>query len=67
MKGSPKYKVGDEVVFRLEGEDIAGRVYIVDAYGTFEDDSDVSYDILEMEGEVRKCLYKHVREDMIIV
>jgi hypothetical protein len=62
MRGNPKYKFGDQVKFKLKEETISGTVYIVDQYGTFEDDSDVSYDILNDD---HNCLYKHIREDKI--
>jgi hypothetical protein len=62
MKGNPKYKFGDHVKFKLKGETISGTVYIVDQFGTFEDDSDVSYDILNAD---HNCIYKHIREDKI--
>lgn len=38
-------------------------IEIIDAFGTFEDNSDVSYDIMVAE---ENCLYKHIREDFII-
>lgn len=63
MKGKPKYKFGDHVKFKLKGETISGVVYIIDEFGTFDDDSDVSYDILHDE---HNCLYKHIREDKIL-
>lgn len=62
MRGKPKYKFGDHVKFKLKGETISGVVYIIDEFGTFEDDSDVSYDILNDD---HNCLYKHIREDKI--
>lgn len=37
-------------------------IYIIDKYGTFEDNSDVSYDILVKE---ENCLYKHINERLI--
>lgn len=63
MKGKPKYSFGDSVKFKINNKVLSGTVYIIDSYGTFEDDSDVSYDILD---EAQKCLYKHIREDKII-
>lgn len=62
MKGKPKYKVGDRVRFECNGELVDGNVYIVDSFGTWEDPSDVSYDILSDQD----CLYKHIREDYIL-
>ena len=57
MKGHPKYQYGNPVKFELNGEIKEGTVYIIDKYGTFEDDSDVSYDIL-VKNEKEHCLYK---------
>ena len=63
MRGQPKYKVGDVVKFRLNDDEKTGIVAIVDAFGTFFDDSDVSYDILNRE---ERMLYKHFKEPLII-
>lgn len=63
MKGYPKYEYGDIVKFNIKNEVITGKVYIIDKYGTFEDDSDVSYDILD---ESNHILYKHIREDKLL-
>lgn len=46
MLGKPKYKYQDEVQFKIGNKVKTGKVYIIDKYGTFEDDSDVSYDIM---------------------
>lgn len=62
MKGHPKYQYGNLVKFELNGEIKEGIVYIIDKYGTFEDDSDVSYDILVGN---ENCLYKHINEKYI--
>jgi hypothetical protein len=61
MKGHPKYQYGNLVKFEFNGEIKEGTVYIIDKYGTFEDDSDVSYDIL-VKNENEHCLYKHINE-----
>lgn len=62
MRGNPKYKVGDRVRFEFNGELVDGKVYIVDTFGTWEDPSDVSYDVMSDQ----ECLYKHIREDYIL-
>lgn len=62
MKGNPKYQYGNLVKFELNGEIKEGTIYIIDKYGTFEDDSDVSYDILVGN---ENCLYKHINEKYI--
>lgn len=63
MKGHPKYQYGNLVKFELNGEIKEGTIYIIDKYGTFEDDSDVSYDILVGN---ENCLYKHINEKYIL-
>lgn len=68
MIGKPKYKIGDAVSFALNLEDgtkldLVGEVYIVDAYGTFGQSEEPSYDIMvEHEAFGGRCLVKHVRE-----
>lgn len=59
MIGYPKYKKGDTVSFIFDGRKITGCIEIVDAFGTFGDDSDVSYDIMV---ESENTLYKHIKE-----
>ena len=63
MVGKPKYKCGDIVQFKFYDGIKEGTVAIVDKYGTFEDNSDVSYDIL-VENE--NTLYKHFTEKSIV-
>lgn len=66
MKGKPKYKIGDNVSFIFNDEKLSGTVFIVDAYGTFEDPTDVSYDIMvEDDNAYNKCLYKHINEKSV--
>lgn len=74
MVGNPKYKVGDIVEFDAtllsnKKKRWQGVVAIVDAYGTFFDDSDASYDILIKENIGEKganVLCKHIREDRVV-
>lgn len=71
--GKPKYSKGDKVTFKfrfnietMEEETIAGEIYIVDAYGTFFDESEPSYDIfVEHYSEGDKTLFKHIPESRI--
>ena len=63
MIGQPKYTEGDHVQFTFDGQVKTGTIEIVDAYGAFFDESDVSYDILIEE---ENTLYKHIREDRVI-
>ena len=68
MKGHPKFNIGDMVQFNLSDEGpFYGKIYIVDAYGTFEDPSDVSYDIMVENWGIKKeqCLFKHVSEKIV--
>ena len=63
MLGKPKYNYGDVVKFKL-GDDIKeGIIAIIDRWGTFFDDSDVSYDIMNKEENI---LYKHCGEKYVI-
>ena len=63
MVGKPKFKQDEEVLFTFPMEEgirtLKGTIYIIDAYGTFFDDSDVSYDILVEE---MNTLFKHIPE-----
>lgn len=72
MIGNPKYSYGDKVQFTLDGEDYEGTIYIIDKYGTFEDDSDVSYDVMVISDKFKsefnpngECLFKHLNEKLI--
>jgi hypothetical protein len=61
MLGKPQFKVGERVMFECVKDESkrVGVVYIVDKYGTFDDPSDVSYDIMVDE---ENMLYKHISE-----
>ena len=62
MRGNPKYKLNEYVRFTVGDVIKNGTIYIIDKYGTFFDDNDVSYDIMVAE---ENCLYKHIREDFV--
>lgn len=62
MLGHPKFQLNDIVIFTLGGEEIKGKIYIIDAYGTFFKPDDVSYDIMDIEERV---LYKHIPESCV--
>ena len=65
MKGQPKFKYGDKVTFTWgKDEEKEGTIYIIDKYGTWDDPSDVSYDIMS-EDNGRKCLFKHITEKYV--
>ena len=65
MKGFPKFKIGDKVHFEFTlnnknySED--GEVVVVDKFGTWDDDSDVSYDIKLKDGS----WWKHINEKFV--
>lgn len=61
--GKPKYKYQDKVAFKINGKTVEGSIYIIDAYGTFENPNEVSYDILS---ESENTLYKHIPESEIL-
>lgn len=70
MKGYPKYKFNERVKFTIGDETFEGRIYIIDEYGTWNDPSDVSYDILVdkydgMNEKIGSCLYKHITEKLV--
>ena len=70
MRGKPKFKYGDSVKFTVTIDGVEtefiGTIYIVDAYGTFFDSSDVSYDIMStFKG--RETLFKHISEKYVYV
>lgn len=68
MKGNPKYKINDLVEFNFDGTKLQGNIYIIDKYGTFDNPTDVSYDIMvkSCPKHPNGCLYKHITETEII-
>ena len=64
MIGKPKYKHGDIVMFNWNDEEKIGYIYIVDSYGTFEQNEEPSYDVMV---EKEECLYKHCRESSLFL
>ena len=72
MLGKPKYKRGDLVEFELlvDGRIVSlfGEIFIVDAFGTFEQRSEVSYDIMVEKSHFTggPCLYKHIEESRVV-
>lgn len=72
MIGKPKYKRGDTVYFRFTDRDgneceAHGQVCIVDAYGTFGQNEEPSYDIMvgDFMDTGEPCFCKHVVESLI--
>lgn len=61
MVGKPKFEYGQYVQFYLDDKLVYGTIEVIDRFGTFFDDSDVSYDIFIYNGKER-ILVKHVKE-----
>ena len=62
---APKYNRGDTVRFKIKDDTTyVGVVEIIDAYGTFEQDEEPSYDIYVQDGQ--GCLYKHIRQSWVL-
>lgn len=62
MIGKPKYAYREVVKFAIGDEIKVGTVEIIDAYGTFFQSEEPSYDVLVKE---ENCLYKHIKESNI--
>lgn len=62
MLGKPLYSRGQSVEFESNGKTVKGKIEIIDKYGTFEQNEEVSYDIYSEE---ENMLYKHIRESWI--
>ena len=60
--GKPQYRRDEMVCFRWGEIEKVGKVRNIDAYGTFEQSEEPSYDILVEDN----ALYKHVRESEIV-
>ena len=65
MIGFPKFNIGDKVHFEFNVNDEKysedGEIVVVDKYGTWDDDSDVSYDIKLEDGS----WWKHINEKFV--
>ena len=62
MIGKPKFKLGDWVAFNLQGETIEGEIWVVDAYVTFFQTKEPSYDIFSPK---KNMIYKHMEESYV--
>ena len=69
-----KYKEGDTVYIRIADpfkkfKVLKGKVYIVDAYGTFFKPDEPSYDIMvenyEFDGKLSPALFKHCAQHTV--
>ncbi len=68
MLGNPKFDYGDKVKFEIDGKTKVGTIEIIDAYGTFFYNEDVSYDIMVKETDQfveENILYKHIHEKFV--
>ena len=65
MRGFPKFNIGDKVHFEFTVNNKKyskdGEIVVVDKYGTWDDDSDVSYDIKLEDGS----WWKHINEKFV--
>lgn len=65
MLGKPKYDYNDIVKFKIrmsddeDAKEVEGSVAIIDRWGTFEQNKEVSYDIYSKS---MNCLFKHIPE-----
>ena len=70
--GKPKYNYNDVVSFELEHNGktylCTGKVYMVDKYGTLEQNEEAGYDVIvdNFLGGKEPCLVKYIRESSII-
>lgn len=62
MIGYPKYYLGQKVKFKIDNVTKTGTIDIIDSHGTFEQQYEVSYDILV---EDENTLYKHIVETAV--
>ena len=68
VAGKPRFARDDKVVFTMGEEEIERIVAIVDAWGTFEQNEEPSYDIFveRYRDTGEPCLLKHIGEQYII-
>ena len=66
MLGKPKYNKGDLVEFDIDYEDktyiVQGKVEIIDRWGTWDNETDVSYDVMADNSFMGPCFFKHITE-----
>lgn len=67
MIGKPKYKLEDNVKCKIANNEYTGTILVVDKYGTFENNSDVCYDIYVKSCEKYPAgmVIKHVPEHLV--
>lgn len=62
MIGNPKYEYHEVVKFEFGNEIKVGTIEIIDAYGTFGQSEQPSYDLMVKD---ENCFYKHILESNI--
>ena len=62
MLGYPKFNYHEEVEFKINDEKLVGVIEIIDSYGTFFQQEEVSYDIYVKSNNT---LYKHIKESKV--
>lgn len=74
MLGQPKFDYGDVVSFAINAEDqqyvLKGTISVVDKWGSFGYNEDVSYDIMVQNSHLHDgvpCLYKHIPESLVVL
>ena len=63
VPGNPRYMRGDIVRMKWDDAEKIGKISVVDAYGTFGQNEEPSYDIFVEEDN---CIYKHIMESEIL-
>ena len=63
VPGRPRYHRDEMVRIKWDDAEKVGKVFVVDAFGTIDQNEEPSYDILVEEDN---CLYKHICESDII-
>ena len=63
VPGRPRYHCDEMVRIKWDDAEKVGKVFVVDAFGTMDQNEEPSYDILVEEDN---CLYKHIYESDII-
>lgn len=73
MLGNPKYNYGDEVTFPYADNNgkvhfVKGTIEIIDRFGTFGQNDEVSYDIMvdDWFGRGTPMFVKHIKESTLI-
>lgn len=72
MIGKPKYKIGDVVQFTINTDErdnlvCTGTIEIIDKYGTFYQNSEVSYDVMvkNFADTENPMFVKHIEEPLL--